>query len=123
VQVFAAPIEASLKDFMEFGETGFADHEQSSPNQRTHAAEKDTKLVINPDSGCYGTLGLARFLEISVQRLEQIIRTRSFCDAIATTVKMIIFCIIRRENNTHKKPARSSKILSIKSDLGFKMYY
>jgi hypothetical protein len=30
---------------MEFGETGFADHEQSSPHQRTHAAEKDTKLI------------------------------------------------------------------------------
>jgi hypothetical protein len=30
---------------MEFGETGFADHEQASPHQRTHAAEKDTKLI------------------------------------------------------------------------------
>jgi hypothetical protein len=49
VQVFAAPIEGSPKDFMEFGETGFADHEQSSPHQRTHAAEKDTKLMIAMD--------------------------------------------------------------------------
>ena len=43
--MFAAPIEGSPKDSMEFGETGFADHEQVSPNQRTHAAEKDTKLI------------------------------------------------------------------------------
>ena len=42
--MFAAPIEGSPKDSMEFGETGFADHEQSSPHQRTHAAEKDTEV-------------------------------------------------------------------------------
>jgi hypothetical protein len=30
--MFAAPAEGTLKDFMEFAETGFADHEQSPPN-------------------------------------------------------------------------------------------
>src|ERR1700719_2844965 len=37
--MFAAPAEGTLKDFMEFAETGFAGHEQSPPNQRTHATE------------------------------------------------------------------------------------
>ena len=37
--MFAAPAEGTLKDFMEFGDTGCADHEQSPPHQRTHAAE------------------------------------------------------------------------------------
>ena len=60
MQVFAAPIEGSLKDFMEFGETGFADHEQSSPNQRTHAAEKDTKLIDR--NGRYGRFSHAGIL-------------------------------------------------------------
>jgi len=46
VQVFAAPIEGSPKDFMEFGETGFADHEQASPHQRTHAAEKEGETAL-----------------------------------------------------------------------------
>ena len=36
--MFAAPIEAILKDFMEFTETGFVDHEQAPPHQRTHSA-------------------------------------------------------------------------------------
>jgi hypothetical protein len=39
VQMFAAPIEGTLKDFMEFAETGFADHEQAPPHQRTHSIE------------------------------------------------------------------------------------
>jgi hypothetical protein len=30
---------------MEFGETGFAGDEQSSPHQRAHAAEHDAKLI------------------------------------------------------------------------------
>jgi hypothetical protein len=41
MQVFWAPIEGTLKDFMEFGETGFADYEHSPPHQRTHAIEYD----------------------------------------------------------------------------------
>jgi hypothetical protein len=60
VQVFAAPIEGSLKDFTEFGETGFADNEQSSPHQRTHAAEKDTKLIDR--NGRYGRVSHAGIL-------------------------------------------------------------
>ena len=60
MQVFAAPSEGSLKDFMEFGETGFADHEQSSPHQRTHAAEKDTKLIDR--NGRYGRVSHAGIL-------------------------------------------------------------
>ena len=43
--MFAAPREAILKDFMEFSDTGFADHEQSPPHQRTHAAEPYAKLI------------------------------------------------------------------------------
>ena len=43
--MFAAPIEGSLKNLMEFGETGFAGHEQSPPHQRTHAAEHYAKLI------------------------------------------------------------------------------
>ena len=42
---FAAPAEGTLKDFMEFAETGFADHEQSPPNQRTHATEHYAELI------------------------------------------------------------------------------
>src|SRR5689334_9347564 len=45
---------------MEFGETGFADHEQSSPHQRTHAAEKDTKLIDR--NGRYGRVSHAGIL-------------------------------------------------------------
>jgi len=45
VQVCATPIEGILKDFMEFGETGLADHEQSTPHQRAHAAERDAQLI------------------------------------------------------------------------------
>ena len=43
--MFAAPAEGTLKDFMEFAETGFADDEQSPPNQRTHATEHHAKLI------------------------------------------------------------------------------
>src|SRR5208337_3414632 len=43
--MFAAPAEGTLKDFMEFAETGFADHEQSPPNQRTHATEYYAELI------------------------------------------------------------------------------
>ena len=43
--MFANPAEGTLKDFMEFAETGFADHEQSPPNQRTHATEHYAELV------------------------------------------------------------------------------
>src|ERR1700731_4321148 len=43
--MFAAPAEGTLKDFMEFAETGFAGHEQSPPNQRTHATEHYAELI------------------------------------------------------------------------------
>src|SRR5208282_4552435 len=43
--MFAAPAEGTLKHFMEFAETGFADHEQSPPDQRTHATEHYAKLI------------------------------------------------------------------------------
>src|ERR1700674_421813 len=46
--MFAAPAEGILKDFMEFAETGCADHEQAPPHQRTHATEHYAKL-INPN--------------------------------------------------------------------------
>jgi hypothetical protein len=45
VQMLGAPIEGTLKDVMEFGETGSADHEQSPPHQRTHAAKHYAKLI------------------------------------------------------------------------------
>src|SRR5271167_2931076 len=50
--MFAAPAEGTLKDFMEFAETGCADHEQSPPYQRTHAAEHYAKLINR--NGRYG---------------------------------------------------------------------
>jgi hypothetical protein len=43
--MFATPAEGTLKDFMEFAEIGFADHEQSPPNQRTHATEHYAELI------------------------------------------------------------------------------
>ena len=43
--MFAAPAEGTLKDFMEFAETGCADHEQAPPHQRTHATEHYAKLI------------------------------------------------------------------------------
>ena len=43
--MFAAPIEGSLKDAMEFSETGLAGYEQSPPHQRTHGAEHYAKLI------------------------------------------------------------------------------
>ena len=43
--MFASPTEGILKDFTEFSDTGFADHEQSPPHQRTHAAEHYAKLI------------------------------------------------------------------------------
>jgi hypothetical protein len=46
--MFAAPAEGTLKNFMEFGDTDVACHEQAPPNQRTHSA----KLI--PRKGRYG---------------------------------------------------------------------
>jgi hypothetical protein len=43
--MFSGPAEGTLKHFMEFAETGFADHEQSQPNQWTHATEHYAKLI------------------------------------------------------------------------------
>jgi hypothetical protein len=43
--MFATPAECILKDLVEFGDTGCADHEQSPPHQRTHAAEHYAKLI------------------------------------------------------------------------------
>jgi len=34
--------------------------------------------MINPNSGGHGPLGFARFFEISLQRLQQLIRTHYF---------------------------------------------
>jgi hypothetical protein len=45
MQMFAAPIEGPLKDFMEFAEKGFADHEQAPPH-RTHSADHYTKQAL-----------------------------------------------------------------------------
>jgi hypothetical protein len=45
VEMFAAPIEGTLKNFVEFGDAGVACHEQTPPYQRTHAAKYDAKLV------------------------------------------------------------------------------
>jgi hypothetical protein len=60
MQMFATPIESSLKDAMEFGETGFVGHEQSPPNQRTDAAEHYAKLIDR--SGRYGRFRYANGL-------------------------------------------------------------
>ena len=56
--MFAAPAEGTLKHFMEFAETGFADHEQAPPHQRTHAAEHYAKLIDR--KGRYGSLVVSR---------------------------------------------------------------
>jgi hypothetical protein len=45
VQMFATPAECILKDFVEFGDTGCADHEKSPPHQWTDAAEHHAKLI------------------------------------------------------------------------------
>jgi hypothetical protein len=45
VRMFATPAECILKDFVEFGDAGWADHEHSPPHQRTHAAEHYAKLI------------------------------------------------------------------------------
>ena len=45
MQMLTTPAECILKDFVEFGDTGCADHEQSPPHQRTHAAEHYAKLI------------------------------------------------------------------------------
>jgi hypothetical protein len=45
VEMFAAPIEGTLKNFVEFGDSGVACHEQASPYQRTHATKHDAKLI------------------------------------------------------------------------------
>jgi hypothetical protein len=45
VEMFAAPIEGTLKNFVEFGDSGVACREQTPPYQRTHATKHDAKLV------------------------------------------------------------------------------
>jgi hypothetical protein len=45
VQVFVAPVESDLESVMEFGEARFAGDQQAAPDQRTHAAEHDPKLI------------------------------------------------------------------------------
>jgi hypothetical protein len=45
VQMFAAPIEGTLKNFVEFGDAGVACHEQTPPYQRTHAARNDAERL------------------------------------------------------------------------------
>ncbi len=45
VEMFTAPIEGTLKNFVEFGDSGVACHEQTPPYQRTHATKHDAKLV------------------------------------------------------------------------------
>ena len=45
MQMFTTPAERIPKDFVEFGDTGCADHEQSPPYQRTDAAEHYAKLI------------------------------------------------------------------------------
>ncbi len=47
VQVFAAPVENDCESVVEFGEARFAGYEQAPPNQRTHAAKHDPKLIDN----------------------------------------------------------------------------
>src|SRR5271166_3705534 len=90
--MFAAPAEGTLKDFMEFGDTGCADHEQSPPHQRTHAAEHYAKLINR--NGRYGRFRHASSLpephtyrpepdppESALQVLESI-SNRGLCDLL-----------------------------------------
>ena len=53
--MLAALIEGVLKDLMEFAETGFVDHEQAPPHQRTHSAAHYAKLI-----DCKGRYGRFR---------------------------------------------------------------
>jgi len=39
------PRNLPLSNFVEFGDSGVACHEQTPPHQRTHAAKHDAKLV------------------------------------------------------------------------------
>jgi hypothetical protein len=45
VEMFAAPIEGTPKNFVEFGDSSVAGHEQTPPHQWTHATKHDAKLV------------------------------------------------------------------------------
>ena len=45
VEMFAAPIEGTLKNFVEFGDSGVACHEITPLHQWTHATKHDAKLV------------------------------------------------------------------------------
>ena len=45
VEMFAAPIEGTLKNFVGFGDSGVGCHEQTPPYQRTYATKHDAKLV------------------------------------------------------------------------------
>jgi hypothetical protein len=58
--MFAAPSEGTLKDLMEFGQTGVVGHEQSPPHQRAHATEHDAQLVGR--KGRYGRFSHASTL-------------------------------------------------------------
>jgi hypothetical protein len=60
VRMFATPAECILKDFVEFGDAGWADHEHSPPHQRTHAAEHYAKLIDR--NGRYRRFGHANSL-------------------------------------------------------------
>ena len=44
VEMFAAPIEGTLKNFVEFGHSSVAGHEQTPPHQWTHAT-KHVRIV------------------------------------------------------------------------------
>jgi hypothetical protein len=44
VQMFAAPIKGALKNFVEFGESGVACHQQTPPYQRTHHKARREKV-------------------------------------------------------------------------------
>ena len=51
-QKSGANVRRILKDFMEFAETGFVDHEQAPPHQRTHSAAHYAKSINR--KGRYG---------------------------------------------------------------------
>jgi hypothetical protein len=60
--MFTTPAERILKDFVEFGDTGCADHEQSPPYQRTDAAEHYAKLGSHYHWNIMPSLAVALYL-------------------------------------------------------------
>lgn len=45
MEMFPAPVEGQLENFMELGDAGFAAHQEAPPNQGTDVPKHDSKLI------------------------------------------------------------------------------